>query len=87
LLPLLVLIQLSTGSSERQIDNLHSEHFQTGLKLHPDKIVAIELGKKFPARPEYIIVHDHSWTEIAWQIARCNGGNLEEHDNINLKFI
>jgi hypothetical protein len=39
-----------------------------GLQLHQDKIVAIELGKKFPGRPEHIIVHDHLWNEIVCQI-------------------
>jgi hypothetical protein len=72
---------------QRHADWLFAFCAFSGLQLHPDKIVAIELGKKCPRRPEHIIVHDHSWSETACQIVRCDGRNLEEHDNINLKFV
>jgi hypothetical protein len=72
---------------QRQADWLSAFCEFSGLQLHPEKIAAIKLTKKCPWRPEHIIMHDHSWNEIACQIVRFDGGNLEEYDNINLKFF
>jgi hypothetical protein len=55
---------------QRQTDWLSAFCAFSNLQLHPDKIAAIELGKKYPGRPEHIIVYDHSWNEIACQIVR-----------------
>jgi Ca2+/H+ antiporter len=72
---------------QRQADWLSAFCAFSGLQLHSDKIVAIELGKKCPRRVVHIIVHGNSWNKISCQIVRCDSGNLEKHDNINLKFV
>ena len=46
---------------QRQANWLSAFCAFTGLQLHPDKIVIVELGPANPDRPDHIIVHDHAW--------------------------
>jgi hypothetical protein len=62
---------------QRQADWLSAFCAFSGIQLHPDKIVAIELEKKFPGRLEHIIVHDHSLNELPVKSYDVMGGTLK----------
>ena len=44
---------------QRQADWLSAFCAFSGLELHPDKIIVLELGERCPRRPDHITVHDH----------------------------
>jgi hypothetical protein len=57
---------------QRQADWLSAFCAFSGLELHLNKIIVLELGERCPRRPDHITVHDHEWKEIVCPILRCD---------------